>query len=373
MQTQPFYYRLTIQLFLLVLIVFILYTLRELLIPIAVAMLFSFLLLPISEWLERKGLPRWLSILISILIAIMAFGSLIYFFIAQLMGFQDDIPVLKQQILEKGTAVLAYVERTFNISQQRQVEWLQNKLAEAAGESDKVLIGFFSGATTFLASIVLIPIYIFFITYFREKYRRFIILIMKREDDRERALTIVQKISSVSQGYIKGIMLDVAILSVLNSTGFLLLGLDHAILFGVLAAFLNIIPYIGVLIGSALPVLMALITKDELGYAVGVLGVCVFVQFLDNNFIMPYVVGSSVSINPFTAVFVLIASGMLWGLIGMVLSIPLTGMIKVICDNVEPLKPYGFLIGEESNFRHREPFQRRVMSHIRNRMKQGPR
>ncbi|MFN8235666.1 MAG: AI-2E family transporter [Bacteroidia bacterium] len=91
------------------------------------------------------------------------------------------------------------------------------------------------------------------------------------------------------------------ILSILNSTGFMLLGIEHAILFGVLASILNIIPYIGVLIGSILPVLAALLTKDEIGYAIGAAGVCVTVQFIDNNFITPYVVGSSVSINPLTA------------------------------------------------------------------------
>jgi predicted PurR-regulated permease PerM len=150
--------------------------------------------------------------------------------------------------------------------------------------------------------------------------------------------------------------LDVLILAILNSTGFLLLGIKHAILFGVLAAMLNIIPYIGVMIGSILPILMALLTKDEIGYALGALGVCVFVQFLDNNFITPYVVGSSVSINPLTATIVLVASAIIWGISGMILCLPLAGMFKVIFDNIESLKPYGFLIGEEVNYRERGHF-----------------
>jgi len=141
------------------------------------------------------------------------------------------------------------------------------------------------------------------------------------------------------------------ILSILNSTGFLLLGIEHAVLFGVLASVLNIIPYIGVLIGSVLPVLMALLTKDEIGYAIGAAGVCVTVQFIDNNFITPYVVGSSVSINPLTATIALIISASVWGLAGMVLCLPLTGMLKVVCDHVEGLKPIGFLIGEEVDYR----------------------
>ena len=156
-------------------------------------------------------------------------------------------------------------------------------------------------------------------------------------------------------------MFDIIILSILNSTGFLLLGIKHAILFGVLAAILNIIPYIGVLIGSILPIMMALITKDEISYAIGAAGVCVLVQFLDNNFITPYVVGSSVSINPLTATLALVSSALIWGVAGMVLCMPVTGMIKVVCDKVEKLKPFGYLIGEEVDYTKKPHIQDRLL------------
>jgi predicted PurR-regulated permease PerM len=263
---------------------------------------------------------------------------------------------------------LRYVETKFNISQQKQIEWVRERAKTSASEGGSVLLTVFATTGTLLASFALIPIFIFFLTYFREKYKTFVMLVIKHDEQQQRAMAIVQKVSTVGQKYIKGIMIDIAILSVLNSVGFLLLGIPHAILFGVLAAMLNIIPYVGVLIGSALPVTMALITQDEIGYALGALGVCLFVQFLDNNFITPYVVGSSVSINPLTATLVLIASAMLWGIPGMILCIPLTGMIKVVCDNVESLKPYGFLLGEEVDYRQRDSLQRRMMSTIRKRM-----
>ena len=95
---------------------------------------------------------------------------------------------------------------------------------------------------------------------------------------------------------------------------------------------------------------MALITKDDIGYAFGAIGVAVFVQMIDNNFISPYVVGSSVSINPLTAIIALIIGALVWGTAGMILSIPLTGMLKVVFDNIDSLKPYGYLIGEEVNY-----------------------
>jgi predicted PurR-regulated permease PerM len=131
------------------------------------------------------------------------------------------------------------------------------------------VLGIFTATGTLLANLALIPIYIFFLTYYRNKFKEFFLMISKTQNPDD-VLNILARISTVSQKYLKGLMLDVLILSVLNSTGFLLLGLKHAILFGVLASILNIIPYVGVLIGSVLPVIMALLTKDELSYALGV-------------------------------------------------------------------------------------------------------
>jgi predicted PurR-regulated permease PerM len=142
-------------------------------------------------------------------------------------------------------------------------------------------------------------------------------------------------------------------------------------LFGVLTASLNIIPYIGVLIGSLLPIMMAFLTKDELGYTFAVAGICIFVQFLDNNFITPYVVGSSVSINPLTATIVLMASSLIWGIPGMILCLPLTGMTKVVCDNIDSLKPYGYLLGEEVNFSEQEHVQDKIAKRFLKRPKIG--
>jgi predicted PurR-regulated permease PerM len=275
------------------------------------------------------------------------------------ISFVNDWPVLEKALTAKMEAVQQFIRETFHVSNQEQQIWISGKIKENASTGGVLIMGIFSATTSFLASFALIPIYIFFLSLYQDKFREFVRLIAK-EDKNDQALMVVKKISRVSQKYLMGIFLDVVILSVLNSTGFLILGLRHAILFGVLASMLNIIPYIGVLIGSTLPILMAFLTKDEMGYTLGVAAVCFFVQFLDNNFITPYVVGSSVSINPLTAILVLMASAFIWGIPGMVLCLPLTGMAKVVCDNVESLKPYGYLLGEEVNFSEKEHVQDKI-------------
>lgn len=360
----PFYVKATIKLFLLALVVLAMVMAREFLIPFTISVFFTFLLLPVSGKLIQFRFPRSLAIIISILLAIAVFGGLIYFLYTQVESFAEEMPALKKRLNEKWESIQQFIYREFNITKRAQSRWLDQKIEETAQSGDTYAMGIFTATGTLLANVALIPIYIFFLTYYKEKFKEFVILVSKNSDH-EKTLDILRKISTISQKYLKGLMLDVLILSVLNSTGFLLLDLDHAILFGVIASILNIIPYVGVMIGSILPITMALLTKDELGYAIGVAAVTQVVQFLDNNFITPYVVGSSVSINPFTAVLVLVIGALIWGLPGMVLCMPLTGMVKVVCDNVDSLKPYGFIIGEETNFNERKSRHSKFLKRIR--------
>lgn len=360
---QPFYIKATIMLLLTGLIIAFLILAQNILIPLTISVVLTFLLLPISGKLQQWRIPKALAILISIVLALSIFVAMLYFFYSQVLGFVNDWPVLQKTMATKWENLQQFISETFHISRIEQQVWLTSKIKENASTGGVLILGIFSSTTSFLASFALIPIYIFFLSLYQDKFKEFIRLVAK-DNKHEHALLLVKKVSLVSQKYVVGIFLDVVILSVLNSTGFLILGLPHAILFGVLAAALNIIPYIGVLIGSILPILMALLTKDSMSYPLAVLGICLFVQFLDNNFITPYVVGSSVSINPLTATIALIAFALVWGIPGMILCMPLTGMAKVVCDNIESMKPYGFLLGEEVNFREQEHIQDKLVKRL---------
>ncbi len=343
---QPLYFQVTVKLLLAGLIIAFLVLAQNILIPLTISVFFTFLLMPVSKKLEDWRFPKSLAILISIIGAFLIVAVMFYFFIDQVLSFVNDWPTIEKTLDTKWESLQAFVTDTFHISRIEQKAWLTTKIKENASTGGVLILGFFSATTSFLASLALIPIYVFFLTLYLDKFKEFIKLVTK-DDKNEHVLMIAGKVSKVSQKYVMGIFLDVLILSVLNSTGFLIIGLPHAVLFGVLASVLNIIPYIGVLIGSLLPILMALITKDSMSYAVAAGAICVVVQFLDNNFITPYVVGGSVSVNPLTATIMLIVSSMIWGVSGMVLCLPLTGMAKVVCDHIDSLKPYGYLLGEE--------------------------
>jgi len=187
-------------------------------------------------------------------------------------------------------------------------------------------------------------------TLYKDKVKTFICKITPAEENNH-VLEVARKTAKVSQKYIQGLLIDIAILAVLNSVGFLILGIDYAILLGIIVAILNLVPYIGVLIGSLIPFFIALLTKDSSAAAFGAIGVCIVVQFLDNNFLTPKIVGSSVSINPLATLLAIIIGGMLWGIAGMMLFIPVLGMAKVILDGFTSTQPFGYLIGEEEKMK----------------------
>ena len=130
--------------------------------------------------------------------------------------------------------------------------------------------------------------------------------------------------------------------------GLLALGIDHAIFFGILSGVLTIIPYVGIIIGALFPVLMALITKDSIWYAIGVVIVFFTVQFFEGNFITPRITGSKVSINALAAIIALLIGGKILGIAGMILAVPAIGVLKILLSHSEHLKPFVILL-EDAN------------------------
>jgi predicted PurR-regulated permease PerM len=190
----------------------------------------------------------------------------------------------------------------------------------------------------------LLPVYVFMILYYKPLFLEFIRKLFRLEHHAA-VVEILTKSKSIIQNYLVGLFFEMLIMAVLNSAGLLILGIDYAIILGITGALLNIIPYIGGVIAIALPLTIAFVTKDSLLYPGLVLVIYIFTQFIDNHYISPRIVASRVKINALISIIAVLIGGALWGVPGMFLSIPLIAIIKVICDHIEPLKPWGFLLG----------------------------
>jgi len=194
-----------------------------------------------------------------------------------------------------------------------------------------------------------VPIYIFFMLYYKENFKHFIKKVDRSKDNN--LTNISEEIKEMVHNYIVGLSIVITIIAFLNSVGLAILGIKYAFFLGVLSAILTIIPYIGVFIGGLLPFLVALLTKDSFFYPLAVVGLMAIVQFLEGNFITPNIVGSKVNVNPLAAIVALVIAGKVWGILGMILAIPITGITKIIFSHYDRLKPYAILLESSSSDR----------------------
>jgi predicted PurR-regulated permease PerM len=155
---------------------------------------------------------------------------------------------------------------------------------------------------------------------------------------------ILEKATGTYSKFIKGMLFVYLIVATLNSIGFLALGIQHAVLFGILTALMTIIPYVGIIISSLLPITVAWLTKDSIWYPVGVIAVLSFVQYLEANIIFPKVVAAQLNISTWATLVAIIAGGMLWGISGMILFIPFIGILKIIFEQFPTGRVFNILL-----------------------------
>ncbi len=341
----PAYARLTCILISLVIIIYGLDVLQETLVPLIFAVLLAAIIFPLCRRLERWGMPRVGAITVGILVAIGVLYGLIYLVSIQIGNFTAEAP----RLIERGNQILDqvqhYADDHYNIDRKRIVAEARKYLNTGLSSAGTILTSTLLATTNTLSTIALLPLFIFFFLLYRDFFKSFMYKVVGHTR-RTKVDAVMGQIYTVVKDYLVGLVLVIIVVGILNTVGLLILGVEYAVFFGFFGAFMILIPYVGIAIGSVLPALFTLGINPNPLVALGVVGVFLFVQVLEGNFITPYIVGSKVSINPLAAIIVLILWGQLWGLSGLILALPLTAILKVLFDSIDSLKPYGFLIGE---------------------------
>lgn len=327
------------------LLVFVLRKLDSVLLPILFAALLSVLLLPLVLRLERWKLPRIWAIIGALLLVIGAVVGIFYLFGTQIMDLRDEWPKLQQKSIQYFDQMQQWASLKFGYHPMSKDELIDSSMKSVKKSAGGYLGSTLSTTAGILSVTTLVPIYIFCFLYYRDHMRQFMFRFVA-PDKRTTVLHTMDSIQTVVQAYIQGLLTVIVVVSVLNAAGLLLLGVKFAIFFAIFASVLAIIPYIGIMVGSAIPALVTLVETGSPGKAAAVVGVFVFVQFLEGNFITPMITGSKVSINPMAAIIALILGGELWGTPGMILSIPLIAVLKVVFDASKTTEPWGFLLGD---------------------------
>lgn len=327
-------------------VVFILYVLKPFIVPILFAVILSVMIFPIQSFLERRWrFNRLFATLTSLFILLILTSLLFYAITTRLIYFLDNSEIYSKKLGELFHSSISRLEQTFDMGSNRLLSQGDFKAENIIKDNLNSIGHLLSGSGSLISDLVLIPIYIFFFLYYRAFFRTFAYKLFKSKS-KSFINSILKKVYSIQQNYLLGLIKVIVLVGCLNSLGLLLLGISNPFFFGFLAALLLLIPYIGVIIGSLLPAIIALATKDSAWYAFGVIAVFGFIQFLEGNFITPKITGSQVSVNAFIVITSLVLFSMLWGITGMILALPITATLKILFDNTPGYEAYGFLIGE---------------------------
>ncbi|MEO5643022.1 MAG: AI-2E family transporter [Bacteroidia bacterium] len=320
----------------------ILYVGRPVFVPVIGATLVGIMFSPVVDFLMRKGINKIIAISITLLLGIIVISAIGFLVASQISGLKEAMPQIKENFSSLLADVKGWTSSNLGLSPQKFDSMFNAKklLSSGTPEMGQTLLSL--GNVLILA--VVLPVYIFLILFYKPLLVEFIHKLCGH--DNEDIVTDVLATTKVTiKSYLSGLCLEALLVGTLYSVGLLIIGIKFAILLGVIAALLNIIPYVGQIVAGSLSVLMALATKESPTYALITLGLFALIQFIDNNFFLPRIVASKVKLNALISIIVIIAGNLLWGVPGMFLAIPLTAICKVIFDDIKELKAWGFLLG----------------------------
>jgi predicted PurR-regulated permease PerM len=339
---------------------------QDVIVPLLFSVIFSSMLFPICFRLEKWGCHKGLSAFVSVLVAGVVTAFFLTVVATQVVHLVGRAPQFVERISTLVDKVETMVAQQFHIEKSTQADHVHAQVNKLMDNSSAYFSSFTAFATNMLSQFLLILLFSFFLLYLRVFFLEFFYKVFASA---EKLLIddTMQKIYAVIQDYLSGLIKVICIIGTLNTIGLWALGIESPLFFGFLGGLLVVIPYIGILIGATLPLIVALVTKDSYWYAGGVLGVFLFVHILEGNLITPYVVGSKVSINPLVAVFSLLLFGKLWGLSGLILALPVTAICKIIFDTLPGFKAVGFLLGKPQKYH----FKRYSILHAKLRSRGG--
>lgn len=321
------------------------YMLRAIIVPLVFSTIIAIVLHPVVNFFVKIRINRVLAITFTMLLTlliILAFGGLI---ISQINKFSESWPALVEKITILINEAISWASGYLDIKPKEIHEWIIKTQGELINTTTEGLKQTLVSVGTGIMVLLLVPFYVFMILFYHPILIEFVHRLFGT-NDQNRVKEVVSQVKRVIQRYLIGLIIEATIMATLEITALLILGIEYAVLLGIIGALLNVIPYIGGLVAVFLPMMVAVATGSKPIYAIYILIIYYIIQMIDNHYIVPIIVASKVKINALFSVIVVLAGNALWGIPGMFLSIPLLAVFKLICDNVEPLKPWGFLLGD---------------------------
>lgn len=341
----PFYAKFSLVLLGLVLVIALLYVGQHIIVPVLLSLLLAILLRPVVIFLTKKAhFPHVIAVLVAVLMFVLLFLAIGIFVAWQVSELADDWNSIKENLNTHYHNLQQWVKQRFNISYLDQKKYIQQatKDVNSGGELGSTLTSF-SGI---VMNFFLVPIYTFLFLLYRNLFLIFLSKLVGAAYQ-VKLKNILHQVKTAVQSFLVGLLIEMGIVSTLTTVGLMIVGVEYALLLGVITGLLNMIPYIGILIAAGLSILATLTSSTDISIIVGVVIVNVTVQLLDNNILIPMIVSSKVKINALVSIVGIIAGGAIAGVAGMFLAIPFIAILKVVFDRVKELEPWGFLMGDD--------------------------
>ena len=324
-----------------------LYFAREFLIPLAISALLAMLFVPLSRWFERRKVNRIVASILCLLILLLSVVCIVALLSWQASGISENLSQIGERLTRIADDIRQFIARNVGISTYKQKQWMEGQSSAGSGGPMGIAGTVLGSLMAIIVDTILVMVYLFLFLCSRSHLKKFILMMVPVGEIKE-AEKIIGDAGKVAQRYIAGMGTMIVILWIMYGIGFSIVGVESALFFAILCGLLEIVPFIGNLTGTSLTVLMVISQGGNNGMIIGVLATYLVVQFIQTYILEPLIVGSEVNINPLFTILAIVLMEIIWGVAGMVLAIPMLGIIKIICDHVKPLKPYGFLIGREN-------------------------
>ncbi|MGI8892529.1 MAG: AI-2E family transporter [Bacteroidia bacterium] len=310
-------------------------------IPLAFGMLLSMLFLPVCNWLERRNVKRGIAALLCTLIIMIFLGGIGGMLWWQASELAKDSDQIQQNVNTVISNVQQFVQKTFGLTQREQKEKIDEQQSSMFQIAFSVTMVLFQ----LLLNIILVLVYVFIMLFYREHIKKFLMKLFNRNEKGD-AQTVITNIAVVSQQYLWGLTKAIIILWIAYSVAFWFIGVKNPFLYAFICGLMEIIPVAGTLLGVSITVLGSFAQGADSNIVIGIIIAYGIIQFVQSYFLEPVIIGGQVRLNAFVVILGLFAGELIWGIPGMILAIPLLGMVKIIFDNMVELKPYGYFLGE---------------------------
>lgn len=341
----PFYAKLTCILLSLISLSIIVYIGSEVITPLLLAFLFTVLLLPLHSFFQFKlRFPIYLASFLTVVVFVLCIAAILAFIAYQVTDIANDFGLIKKNAISFFNSVQSYIHNEFKISIWEQKKYIEQVKQDTVQNGSGTIGAALGSVSNVLFDSMLIVVYTFLFLLYKTHFILFLAKLFNKEDHAKLQEIICQIKISINN-YILGLIFEMIVVSILTGLGLWIAGIKYFILLGLITGILNMIPYIGIIIAGLITVLSSLTGTPELSVFISIIVVNIIVQFIDNNILVPLIINSKVEINALVSIVGIIIGGAVAGISGMFLAIPLLAIVKIIFDRIEPLEPWGYVMG----------------------------